>query len=135
MRATARTVDYCDREARHLHARALGGDTSATPEAVTSFRVAEAQARERLAQLEDAACGRTAWRTATEPQRRAATMASVELARRIDVIVENAGPERETLFQAADAVMTRSQRLEREAVERDGYHAVRLEQPDPGIEI
>jgi hypothetical protein len=134
MRATARTADYCDREARHLQAGAAG-DPSAL-QTVASFRTAEAQARSHLAQLEEAAADRTAWRLATEPERRSAVMAKAELDRRVTgALIDPAEPMPDPIVDPSGDTSGAGRNVEPGFVDRDGYDAMCVGRADPGIEI
>jgi hypothetical protein len=136
MRATARTADYCDREARHLQAAGDVADPTVA-QTVASFRAAEAQARRRLAQLEQAAAERAAWRSSTDSQRRAAAMARTELDRRVTY------PEIGTVEQAPDVnpdqtearMTSHGHDVGRDLLDRDGYDETHVRTPEPGIEI
>jgi hypothetical protein len=137
MRTTARTADYCDREARHLQARRVTGDPAVTAEAIAAFRATEAQARDRVVQLEQSAGQRVDWRSSTESQRQAAALARAELDRRIHGStvggadrVEDSGIDPVPLGPPAPRPA-----VVRESAERDSYELMLPEQSDPGIEI
>jgi conjugative relaxase-like TrwC/TraI family protein len=134
MRATARTADYCDREARHLQAGAAGDPSPL--QTVASFRTAEAQARSHLAKLEEAAADRTAWRLATEPERRSAVMAKAELDRRVTgALTDPAEPMPDPIVDPSGDTSGAGRNVEPGFVDRDGYDAMCVGRADPGIEI
>jgi hypothetical protein len=137
MRTTARTADYCDREARHLQALRATGDPAVTAEAVAAFRATEAQARDRVVQLEQAAGQRAAWRSSTEPQRQAAALAKAELEHRISgVTVGSTDSVADLGAGPVDLGASRQPTaIARGTAELDGYENMRTEQPSPGIEI
>jgi hypothetical protein len=165
LRETARTADYCDREARRAHIdaqrlAAAGQDPTRAAAQSEEFRRYEAATRAKLAALEEAATTRQAWYEASAAQRRSAELARVELAHRQErELARLAGdsaaaavtpssdrdlapalsgpePERRAELRAALAQIEAAQAAAREAPEY-GWDA--LEEPgidrDRGIEL